>query len=251
MSVVIIIIAFLIIGAIGYQFGMDAYNAVLLIPDLFQGPFSDALVFTIFNILSAVLPIILAVVFLFQNFIKKAYKSRVKTALSAYYFFFLFYTIQFIYNLILAIIDQLPLTDYIPTFVMIGVDVVFSVLEGIQAKTKNDVLGAVSSLLIVGFFAYRMVDTADYANIALYFYMGIGVLIAIYSVLCAIQMKKIKAEEKAKEEQEKAEATEAKEENVVDVQAEPAPEHVPGYIEEPKEGEVLVDDNGENQKEQY
>ena len=240
MSAVIIILAFIIVGAIGYQFGMDAYYAVLQIPSLFGGPFSDALVFTIFNTLSAVLPIIFGIIFLFQNFIKKAYKRRVGTALSAYYFFFLFYTIPFIYELILGIIDHLPMDTFIPTFVMIGVDVVFSILEGVQAKTKSDVLGCIASLLIVGFFAYRLVDTMAYDNLSLYFYMGIGVLIAFYSILCAIQMRKINAQEKENE----AENTNS--ENAPEVEYEPAPEHVKGYVEEPKEGEVLPDSNGED-----
>lgn len=241
MSAVIIIIAFLIVGAIGYQFGMNAYNAILLIPDLFAGPFSDALVFTIFNTLSAVVPIILAIVFIVQNFVKKFFKRRVGTALSAYYFFFLFYSIKFIYELILGILDSVPLINFIPTFVMIGVDVVFSILEGVQAKTKNNIVGFFASLLIVGYFTYRLVDTSDYANISLYFYMGIGVLIAFYSILCAIQMKKneLKDEEKEPAPEKEVEASVIKE---------PAPEHVPGYVEEPKEGEVLPVENDGDEK---
>ena len=246
MSALIIIVALLIVGAIGYQFGQSAYNAVLQIPSLFGGPFSDALVFTIFNILSAVVPIVFAVVFLIQNFIKKAYKRRVGTALSAYYFFFLFYTIPFIYNLILGIIDQIPLNNFIPEIIMLAVDIIFSILEGVHAKTKKDIIGVFASLLIVGYFAYRLVDTADYTNIALYFYMGIGVLIAIYSVLCAIQMKKLNSENEKEQE-----VVKNNQENSPKVEYEPAPEHVPGYVEEPKEGEVLPVENDGNEKEQY
>ena len=242
MSALIIIVALLIVGAIGYQFGQNAYYAVITIPDLFGQPFSDALVFSIFGILSAVVPVVLAIIFLIQNFIKKAYKKRVGTALSAYYFFFLFYSIPFIYNLILGIIDQVPLNNFIVEFVMVAVDIVFSILEGVHAKTKKDLIGVFASLLIVGFFAYRLVDLKDYTNIALYFYMGIGVLIAIYSVLCAIQMKKLNSENEKEQE-----VVSENQDNSPKVEYEPAPEHVPGYVEEPKEGEVLPVENDGNE----
>ena len=238
MSALIIIVALLIVGAIGYQFGQSAYNAVIVLPDLIGQPFTDALMFSICGILSSVAPIILAVIFLFQNFIKKAYKSRVRTALSAYYFFFLFFSIPFIYTLIIGIIDQVPLNNFIVEFVILAVAIVFSILEGILVKTKKDIVGVFASLLIVGFFAYRLVDLKDYTNIALYFYMGIGVLIAIYSVLCAIQMKKLNSENEKEQE-----VVNENQVNSPKVEYEPAPEHVRGYVEEPKEGEVLPVEN--------
>ncbi len=245
MSAVIIIIAFLVAGAIGYQFGPALVEYLIKLPEIFTvASFTDEVLFYIFNLISYVIPILLAVVLIIYNFIKKKFPQRVPILLMGIELFYLIYSIQYVYIFVLAIFEGENILDYVFVIVMVVVDIVFGILSAVIRKTKNDLIGLFYGLVFAGFFAYRMIDLNRYDNVMLYMFIAIGLLASIYSVLCFAQMKKIKKEEAEKEaeEQEVTPTSIEEEDDAIPTYDSNVVEHAPGYLEEPAEGEVLQDD---------
>ena len=231
----------MIVGAMGYLFGPVLYDRLVIIGDVVTQPFSDVMIFYFVEVASYIVPLIVGIIFLVFNFIKKKYPSRVPCAMIAVEFFYTLYTIPIIYSFVLHMIDGGNILDHISTLVMIVIDIVFGILIGVIKKTKNNIIGVVHGLLFSAFFVYLMIEQNNYNIPIMYVYIGLGALLAIYSILCFIQQKKLdsvsETNSSEKEQEYVAELVE------VEYEEDAFPkEHVKGYVEEPKEGEVLQDD---------
>ena len=245
MTVVILIIAFIFAGVTGYCFGPRFVELMTLIPTIASTPFDESKIFYVLEVVQYGMPLILAIIFLITNFFKKLYKGRVNQAIGIVMIFFTLYSVSIIYAYVEAIIfaGAFFFDEY--SFVLVGMMILMDILSMINGFAKKDVFGAIIGALYAGFFAYHLIHFNDYSSLEIYFHIGQGFLLIVYSVLCFINSKKLKAEEEKAEEkkQEKSEGIieEPKEGEDLEPEMPQEIQHPVGYVEEPKEGEVLGD----------
>lgn len=197
--------------------------------------------------LEYILPLILGLIFFIFNFIKSVFKHRVPLIIAAVYGFFTFNMVMQTLVYIIGIIES-GFYLSIPLYIMIAINIICSILVGILNKKKISILGLPIGLLIGLFYLILMFFTGTFEYNDGYLMVFLGAGIAFYSIFAFVQEKKIDRKEAALREQEQQEQQQSQpvEQEMATLEVENEPiEHPKGYVQEPKENEVIFDDDSE------